>query len=265
MPIIDFHVHCFSQRIAERAVGQLARVSGARNPLYDGTPEALLATMERCGVDEAVILNIATNPKQQRAVNDFAIEINNTQPRLHGFGSVHPDAPDAIGELRRLKAAGIKGVKFHPDYQNFFVNESRVFPLYEEIARLGLITVFHSGVDIGLPDPVHCRPAALAEVLPRFGGAPVIAAHFGGYLLWEEAMLALCGTEIYLDTSYSAKRIPPPWGKRLLAAHDSGRILLGSDLPWADPRDELYFLRGLTEDEGVLAGIFGGNAQRLLK
>ncbi|MDR3314195.1 MAG: amidohydrolase family protein [Oscillospiraceae bacterium] len=261
--IIDFHTHCFAEKIAARAVGQLAPVSGARAPYYDGTAAGLLGVMEAEGVDLAVVLNIATNPRQQRAVNDFALSLLG-HPRLVGFGSVHPDAPDALEELQRLRAAGVKGIKLHPDYQGFFADDPRVFPIYREAARLGLITVFHAGVDIGLPDPVHCTPAALAAALPQFEGAPVVAAHFGGYLLWEEALQQLCGKNIYLDTSYSARKLPPPWAKRILAAHGAQKVLLGSDLPWASPADEIFYLQQLGASESELAAMLGGNAARLL-
>ncbi|MDR1464051.1 MAG: amidohydrolase family protein [Oscillospiraceae bacterium] len=267
--VVDFHVHCFAEKIASRALRQLAEVSGAREPRYDGTPAGLLDAMARCGVDRSVVLNIATNPRQQRAVNDFAVSLNGLSSpdgarRLLAFGSVHPAAPDALEELRRIRERGLRGVKFHPDYQDFFVDEPRMRPLYQEIARLGLITVFHAGVDIGLPGEVHCRPRALAAALPWFEGAPVVAAHFGGYLCWEEAERFLCGADVYLDSSYSASRLPPSWARRLLDRHDPARVLLGSDLPWADPRDEIYFLSSLGASPTETAALLGGNAARLL-
>ena len=60
-----------------------------------------------------------------------------------------------------------------------------MLPIYEKIASLGLITVFHAGVDIGYPDPVHCTPERLAYILPAFGNASVVAAHMGGYFVLE--------------------------------------------------------------------------------
>lgn len=269
--IIDFHAHCFADKIVGKAMAQLLESCAAPDAFSDGTVAGLLHAMDIAGVDAAVVLNIATNPRQQRAVNDFAIglaerspRLPGGRPRLIGFGSVHPEAPDAIDELRRLGAAGIQGVKLHPDYQNFFADDPAVFPIYREIARLGMVTVFHAGLDIGLPDPVHCRPAALAKALPQFGGAPVVAAHFGGYMLWREALRDLCGRDVWLDTSYSARKMPPPWAREILEAHGAERILFGTDLPWSNPADELHFARALGASEGDLAAILGGNAARLL-
>ena len=282
--IIDFHAHCFSPRIVEKAIATLVANSGVRAPFADGTTSGLLAAMDNTGIDACVIANIATNPRQQRAVNDFAISLlaeprfiphkgsahtleSGPDPdlsppcRFIPFGSVHPDAPDAIEELRRLAGAGVKGIKLHPDYQAFFADEPRLFPIYEEIARLGLVTLFHAGVDTGLCDPVRATPEHLLRALPAFGGAPVVAAHFGGYLLWREVMEHLCGQDIYFDTSYCSRKIPPPWARRIVELHGKDRVLFGTDLPWSDPQDELNLARqvGGTEDD-----ILGGNAMRLL-
>jgi len=258
--IIDFHAHCFSPRIVEKAIATLVANSGVRAPFADGTTAGLLAAMDQTGIDACVIANIATNPRQQRAVNDFAISLL-AEPRFIPFGSVHPDAPDAIEELRCLAAAGIKGIKLHPDYQEFFADEPRLFPIYEEIARLGLVTLFHAGVDTGLCDPVRATPEHLLRALPAFGGAPVVAAHFGGFLLWREVMEHLCGQDIYFDTSYCARKIPPPWARRIVELHGKDRILFGTDLPWSDPQDELNLAKQVG---GTEADILGGNAMRLL-
>ena len=258
--IIDFHAHCFPPALAAKAMPVLAACGGSR-PACDGTPEGLLAVMDQSGIDRCVIANIATNPRQQRAVNDFAVSLLE-QPRFYPFGSVHPDAPDAVEELRRMKAAGLRGLKLHPDYQGFFVDDPRLFPIYREAARLGLITLFHAGLDIGVPEPVHCTPARLRAALPQFEGAPVVAAHFGGYLYWQEAMEHLCGQDVYLDTSYCARKIPPPWARQILALHGPARILFGTDLPWADPGDEIAFVHAFAGEEA--GDILGGNAAKLL-
>jgi len=261
--IIDFHAHCFPDAIAPKAMPKLAAHSGARSAYFDGTAGGLLAVIDGAGIDKCIVANIATNPRQQRSVNSFAISLLEN-PRFIPFGSVHPEAADALDELRQLKDAGIKGIKLHPDYQEFFPDEPRVFPIYREAARLGLVTLFHAGVDIGLCSPVRCTPARLANALPQFEGAPVVAAHFGGYILWREVLEHLCGRDIYFDTSYCARKMPPPWAKEIVGAHGAARILFGTDLPWADPLDELEFARQISQDEATAEKVLGCNAARLL-
>lgn len=214
-------------------------------------------------MDYSVVLNIATNPRQQKNVNDFAI----SQMKIDGiipFGSVHPDSPDALNELERLKANGIKGVKLHPDYQGYFVDEERMFPIYEKIGSLGMITLFHCGYDIGYPEPVHCSAQALASVLPVFGGSPVVAAHFGGIWSLPETRKHLAGKDIYLDTAYCYGTITPRYAKEIIDIHGADKILFGSDAPWNEPSQDIELIKcfGLSEDEEK--AVLGGNARKLL-
>ena len=112
--IIDFHAHCFPEKIASKAMETLRLRSGITQPFHDGSVSGLLALQKKDGVDYSVVLNIATNPKQQKNVNDFAISLKETDGIIP-FGSVHFDSPDALDELERLKESGIKGIKLHPD------------------------------------------------------------------------------------------------------------------------------------------------------
>ncbi|MFR8010584.1 MAG: amidohydrolase family protein [Clostridia bacterium] len=263
--IIDFHTHAFPQRIAEKAIRNLAHVAGGARPNHDGTAEDLLRAVRAGGADRAVVLNIATNEKQQRNVNDFAIETNHAfGGALTAFGSVYPQSETALEELDRLRAAGIRGIKLHPDYQHFFVDDERFYPLYRRIGELGFVTVFHAGIDIGYPEPVHCTPQMLARILPQFSGAPVVAAHMGGWMMWKDVQEYLCGRDLYLDTAFSAGRMPPDYAREIIRRHGADRVLLGSDMPWGNTGDEIAFVRSLDLPDAQTAAILGENAQMLL-
>lgn len=260
--VIDFHTHVFPEKIVGKAMSVLSRNAGNAEPYIEGTAASLISYMDAHGIDRSVVLNIATNPGQQASVNRFAAEIDGG--RLISFGSVHPDAPDALEELRRIKERGLKGIKLHPDYQDFFVDDPRVFPIYETAASLGLITVFHAGVDIGYFEPVHCTPERLRRVLPVFGGGRVVAAHMGGMMLWNEVERHLVGQDIYFDTAYCYTRMPSGHAKRIVKNHGADRILFGSDLPWSGAYGEKRFVESLDLPEKEQAKILGGNAARLL-
>lgn len=261
--IIDFHVHAFPDALAAKALSLLSKCSGGVKPNYDATISGLESYLAKNNVDYAVVLNIATNPHQEKKVNDFAISLLEKK-NIIPFGSVHPDSPNALSELERLAKAGIRGIKLHPDYQHFFVDDEKMFPIYKKIAELGFITVFHAGVDIGYPKPVHSTPERLLRVLDLFDDAPVVAAHFGGWLLWDSVLEDLCGTKVYLDTAFSSGKMPPDYAKELIKAHGADKVLLGSDMPWSDTLDEVRFVQSLdlsAEDEEK---ILSNNAKRLL-
>lgn len=260
--IIDFHSHIFPEKIVDKALSALSHCTGDLEPVIRATAASMLEYMDKSGVEKSVILNIATNERQQQAVNDFALSINSE--KLISFGSVYPLAQSAQYELERIAALGLKGIKLHPDYQGFFVDDERALKIYEKAAKLGLITVFHAGMDTGLFEPVHCPPQRLKAALPAFGGGAVVAAHFGGYGQWYEVEEHLVGTNIYFDTSYAYGRMPKGQAERIIISHGAEKILFGSDMPWSGQIQELKFLRSLDIPEESKQSIECKNAERLL-
>ena len=237
--IIDFHTHAFDQCIAHHAMTTLSAKIGLV-PRTDGTTEGLLHHADCNGVDTCVVLNIATKPSSQRVVNDYALSL--CSDRLIGFGSVHPFAEDAMDELDRIAALGLRGIKLHPDFQDFFVDDPKAVRVYEKASSLGLITVLHSGSDLGRPFPVHCTPKRLSHILAAFN-APVVAAHLGGFQHFDEVEEYLLGTKVYLDTAFLYGAISVEQARRIILGHGSERVLFGSDCPWQGMRDALHVIR----------------------
>ncbi len=261
--LIDFHTHAFADALAPRAISSLSASSGGQIPRTDGTVSGLMRHMDEQSVDHSVLLTIATKPKQQTRINDWAASLN--QSRITAFGSVHPDAPDVMEELERIRSLGLTGIKLHPEYQHFEVDEPRMMPIYKKIASLGLITVFHAGQDIGFMPPAKASPEKMVRALSAFDGAPVVAAHFGGYIQWDEVYEKLCTLPLYFDTSFCFARIPYPLAQKIVEKHGSEKILFGTDLPWSDAQSEKRLIDSLDLSLEDKENIFFRNAARLLK
>lgn len=262
--IIDFHTHAFPEKIASKTIEKLAEIAGGLTPNHGGSEKSLRQRVSELGADKAVMLSIATNPKQEFNVNSFAISLINDDVIIP-FGSVHPESENIDFELKRLSDAGIKGIKLHPDYQNFYVDEERMFHIYEKIASYGFITVFHAGVDIGFPSPVHGTPERLRRALPYFNGAPVVAAHWGGFEMWDEVLEQLADTDVLIDTSFSAGRIKKENAEKIFTAFGADRILFGSDMPWGNTADEADFVKSICNNEEEKIKILEKNAEKLLR
>lgn len=260
--LIDFHTHAFPERIAARAIGKLAHDAGGLTPQTDGTLASLKEQMRLDGVDISVVHSIATSPKQQTNVNNFAMEIDR-DPAIVAFGSVHPDAPDALEELERIHAAGLKGVKFHPEYQHFYADDEKMKPIYRKISQLGLITLFHAGHDYGFSPPYHAMPEHLLGAL-RWLDGPVVAAHWGGLDCGSAVLEKLCGTEVYMDLSYGYGVMPKPIAQAIVDRHTPERLLFASDMPWHRPSWELQLIGSLDISEDDREKIYYRNAQKLL-
>ena len=68
--VIDFHIHAFPDAVAEKAIPALSKCSGGVLPAYDGKISSLKVSLQKSGADLGVVLNIATNPKQQKKVKE---------------------------------------------------------------------------------------------------------------------------------------------------------------------------------------------------
>ncbi|MBQ4088015.1 MAG: amidohydrolase family protein [Clostridia bacterium] len=259
--VIDFHTHCFPDKIAERAMAHLSHESGLI-PYTDGTVSGLKSLMQQDGVDISCVLSIATNSHQQTSVNNFAASI--ACDEIVPFGSVCPDAEDAIEELERIQSLGMKGVKFHPEYQAFFIDDEKMKPIYKKISELGLITVFHAGEDYGYMPPYHATPERIYNALKWFD-SPVIAAHWGSQGMGLQTLRHLCGIEhLYFDTAFGYASTPKPIQQAILEKHGTDKILFASDCPWHAPSQDLFQLSTLALTDTEREQILSGNARRLL-
>jgi len=264
--IIDFHTHAFPDFLAVKAIPVLEEKCSSK-AFTDGTVKQLTESLDRAGVDMAVVNSIATKPTQETSVNNFAISLLENK-RLVPFGSVFPGSDTAISELERIKAAGLRGVKLHPEYQQFYLDCEAAFPIYEKCAQLGLVITFHAGADAGYPPPVHALPDRINRVTQMFPDTVFVAAHFGGYNTWDRVESELVPRDnLYLDTSMTdtIAKLSPDTAKKIISHHGTEHILLGSDLPWERQETSIAKIRsyGLSARDTEL--ILGENAKRLLK
>lgn len=259
--IIDFHTHAFPEKIAKPTIEKLSYTAGGLIPQTDGTIDGLKAVMKRDGIDKSVVLAIATNEKQQKAVNDFikSQESDNIIP----FGSVYPWAEDALDELERIKAMGMKGIKFHPEYQNFYVDDEKMKPLYKKASQLGFIILFHAGEDIGFPAPYHATPERLRKAA-KWIDSPMVCAHWGGANMGEEVMKHLCDIPVYFDTAFGYASMPKPRAQRILEKKGVDWFLFGSDCPWHAPNWDIGMLETLGLSPEEKEKIYHLNAEMLL-
>ena len=167
-------------------------------------------------------------------------------------------------ELERIAAAGLKGVKLHPDYQGFFSDDEKMKPIYKKIASLGLITTFHAGLDLAYEPPFRNTPERMKRALSWFDGAPVVAAHWGGAAMAEQVIEELCGLPLFFDISFGYSVITKPQAEKIIEKHGVERLLFGTDAPWHTPELELRVINtlGLSESEKEL--LFCKNALRIL-
>jgi predicted TIM-barrel fold metal-dependent hydrolase len=259
---IDFHTHIYPDHVAHQTVDAVRRRSGI-DSYADGTLDGLKASMAAAGIDLSVVAAVATKPAQVPSIQRWLKAIR--QPGIEALAAMHPADPLSRDHMRALKREGFRGFKLHPDYQDFFVDDPRMFPLYEAVAAEGMFVLFHAGMDRGLPHPVHGTPKRLAAVHEAVPELCMIAAHLGGEEAYEETALHLLGRNVYMDTSFVLRQMPATFRERFLREHPPERLLFASDSPWRDQGEELRFLLGLPFlTESDKEKICCSNALRLL-
>jgi len=272
--LIDCHAHAFADKIAEKAVGQLVDYYSLPTE-FGGRLEDLLLVASDAKLDAVVLLIAATRGEQVTPANDWIIQLAQTSaatanpslshaPRVIPFGTYHPDCREWPEEIQRLRAAGIKGIKLHPEFQGIDLADSRLRDFFAEVEGDFVLMVHVGDRQIGHTN--LSTPGKLAKILDEFPNLCVIAAHMGGYLFWEEVLQSLVGRNIYLDTSSTLPYIDPGLLRQIVSKHGTDRILFGSDYPLRSPQQDLPLLDAISwmEDDAKEA-IKGRNCARLLE
>ncbi len=258
-PIIDCHCHIYPDKIAVKA----AQSTGDFYDMpmnYDGK----LSTLEKLGEEEKishfVVFSVATTPKQVKSINEYiASVVSQSGGKMTGLGTLHPDSEDLAGDIRHLKELGLKGVKLHPDIQRFKLDDYRCLKIYE-LCEGELPVLIHAG-DSRYD---YSNPNRLKPILEIFTGLQVIAAHFGGWSIWEKACDELFEYEnLMVDCSSSFPWLDRETAKRIIRKYTADKVLFGADYPMWDPKEEADFLLSLGLSDEENRKILYQNAQRV--
>ncbi|MDA8098513.1 MAG: amidohydrolase family protein [Nitrospiraceae bacterium] len=265
MDIIDFHTHIFPDKIAKQAVDRLAEESGEYRPQTDGTLSGLLASMDRAGISASVVANIATKPAQSRPILDFCRQIKSE--RIIPLVSLHPaNRPEEVDAVLSAAAAlGIRGVKLHPMYQGFTIDDRMQYSLYQMIEHYGMFVIFHTGLDVAFPGNLQADIARVRRVAEDFRGLTIVATHVGGWRQWDRAAVLASCPNVYTETSMTMPEMSDDEFIRLVSLFDENRILFGSDSPWTDQKNMLERTQSLRLPDRIKAKMLWQNAQALLR
>lgn len=260
--IIDTHLHMFPDYLAEKAISSLMERAKSK-PYTNGTYDDTIRVMDEWNTDYAISLNIAVLAKSVKKVNDFAIHSNGG--RIISFGSVHPDSEITEQELNRLKDNGIKGIKLHPEYQEFDVLYDKAKEIYRLCGELGLIIVLHCGKDVAYPNTLMASPERVAKVSKLYPDTKFVCAHLGGHMRWQEVFEHLAGIDnVWLDTAYVARCLDKESFKRIADKHGLKRILYATDCPWESGIITQDYINNMGYTNSEIDDIMFNNAYDLL-
>lgn len=278
--IIDSHTHVLPDEF-RRERARVLKADATFSALFTSaraktaTAEALVASMDRAGVDVSVAAGYGwTDEGVARLANDYALDAARRHPgRVIPFCSANPlKGEGAVREVRRCAEAGAKGIgELHPDTQGFSSSDpavlGRLAPLMEAARAFGLPVLIHASEPLGHSYPgkgtfTPDRALALAQTYPD---NVLIFAHFGGglpfYALMPEAARAL--GNVYFDTASQPFLYAPAAYAATVTAAGGGRVLFGSDFPLVSQQRALKVARSSGLDGPDEGRVLGSNAARL--
>ncbi len=254
--IVDAHAHIFPDKISERATLGISQFYDI--PMcHEGNIAQLLESGDKAAIDGYLVCSVATHPAQTEAINSYILAVVREYPQCFGFAALHPFSENVTAEFEKILKNPFKGIKLHPDFQEFHIDDPQVYPIYDMISESGLPILMHMG-DETRP---YSTPARLAKVMKDFPKLRVIAAHLGGYQHWQEASEILKPSEnLRFDTSSSLDFMPQEEAVKFIRKHGAENCFFGVDFPMWDHKEELdrFFRLNLTDSEnkGILAENF---------
>lgn len=260
--IIDIHTHIFPDELAPRAIAKLLENSPNDRNYTDGTVAGLIHSMQQNSVTRAVTLPIATKKEQVPIINQQQAAADRRY--IIPFGTIHPETESIDTEIDFLKEHNIPGIKLHPEYQHFYLDDEKYYPLYDALSSAGLAVVFHAGRDPGPFSCDHAMPDAFKKIRKNFPLLRMVAAHMGGWKIWEQVAHELAGEHMFFDTSAVYGILKKELFMQIAKKHGTENLLFGSDSPWFDHGTAIQWIDSLPLTDVEKEHIFSTNAQRLL-
>jgi hypothetical protein len=159
--IIDFHTHCFPNKIAHDTINYLEQ-KGSIKAFTDGTRSSLEKSMVSAGIALSLNLPVATSAEQVTGINSWAGK--NNKPPVLSVGAIHPLSENPEEIISVIGEKSLHGVKMHPEYQNFSPDDTALDPIWKACIGHSIFVIFHAGADMGFKKPFKSNPAKFATV-----------------------------------------------------------------------------------------------------
>lgn len=253
--ICDAHAHIFPEKISKKAVSSIGSFYSIPMTCKNGISDELIEYGSKIGVTHYLVCSTATVPHQVESINSFIMNECKLHPEFVGFGTLHPDYENIDKEVNRIISSGLRGIKIHPDFQEFYIDDDKAEKIYKAIE--GKLPIL---IHMGDPRYDYSRPKRLESVMKAFPNLDVFAAHLGGYERWDEAVTCLFGKNVHFDSSSSLEFLSVDYARDIIRGFGPDKIFFGTDFPMWDHYSEIQrFMRlDLSDDENnkILSGNF---------
>lgn len=228
------------------------------------------------GVEAVLVaLDLSTTVNTPPCDNDYVAAMRDRHDCIiQAWGAVEPAMGQvAIDEAKHaINDLGMLGFHFHPIMQHFSVDDTRYYPLMEEISAMEvpvMIDVGMTGMGAGTPGGMgaktrNAHPSSIDNLAADFPNLTIIMAHPGYPWIDETTTVALHKGNVYWEMSGWGPKYLPDSIKRDMRTRLRDKMMFGSDYP-SIPYERLH--REWSEmgfSDEVLEGFYSGNAERVL-
>lgn len=242
-----------------------------------GTLSHLKSIMKQLGVKKAV--TFATYPyqppsiseEQLNQVNEWLLFALKGEKNFLPVVEMDPKANDTIEKLEEYVKKGAVGIKIHPIDTKSTFNDPSLEDFYQLAEELGLPITFHTGVHGWYLK--NYRPLLLDEIAQNHPKLPIILAHVGGMVFFNEALAVLQNNpNTYAGLVYNRKKgslyLFPEQIKMLLMTIGPERIIYGTDFPCSsleDINEDIEDIKNWPITKEAKDLILGENLKKLYK
>jgi hypothetical protein len=251
----------------------------------DGTIDRLLRLMDACEIEQAVCFAPFSNQLQGTGIhhNRWLADAISGNDRLFGFGTLDLTRNDVKAQARQLADLGLRGIKMHPNVQEFDILCPAAIEAYAAAQELNLFVTFHSGVHHYRI--AHYEVLKFDEVAYQFPDLRFSLEHVGGYAFFNEALAVITNnipfppipgrgprvfgglTSIFTPNFVRMWYMPPERLLELIAQAGAERLIFGLDFPYNledHTRTALQTLKSLGLSDDQLRLILGSNLRSVL-
>jgi predicted TIM-barrel fold metal-dependent hydrolase len=272
IPVFANHAHVFPESV---------------NP--DGTVDRLFRLLDACGIAEAVAFAPFAHQVIGRGLhhNEWLARTIAREPRLHGFGTVdflhHVDARPVKDQVKQIRDLGFRGIKMHPNAQEFDILGPTQMEAYAAAQDHGLFVTLHSGVHAS-----RLRNYAVVkfdEVAEHFPDLRFSMEHVGGYSYFNDALAVIVNripyppipgrrcmvygglTSVFTPNYCRFWYMPKERLLEAIAQATADQFIFGLDFPYnkeENTKTGLAALHDLGLPDDQLAKLLGGNLREAL-
>jgi len=256
MKVFDMHTHIFPDAIAKKAVDNLSEYYNVEMDGVGTYEDFKKSIKEAVVIKKCLVFSTATTAHQTESVNSFVSEL--ICDDIYGFGSIHPDYDKIEDEIDRMLSLGLRGIKLHSDFQGFNADCEKACRIYKYAEEKKVPIMFHAGDE----NVDSSSPKRLGHIKDMFPSLIMIAAHLGGYSMWDDAEKYLVGQDVYFDTSSSLWKIDKEQAVRIIKNHGVEKCFFGSDFPMHNQKKSVDEIVSLGFSDKETEDILWNNAMR---